>query len=342
MKRRLLVPLIAFILILPAGSQTVKMGSLLPDGSPWDQALHELSARWHELSGGEITLKIYPGGITGDEPDMLRKLRIGQLQAAVLTGAGLAQIDPGLLVLQLPLLIADDRELSYLLETLRPVLTARLEERGYVPVLWTVAGWAHFFSRRPVSTPAELQKQRLHMPPGNPRETAVLKKAGFQVVPLPINDVLMALQSGLVEAFIGSPLTAAVMQWFGSARYMCALRWAPLIGAVVVARETWQQISPSLRPRLLQTAAEVEELLQTRTIRLEEKALQIMLDNGLVIRPVPAAARSEWEALARSGTEQLVGSHLPAELYAEVLQLLEAIRAEAGSPDTGSQAAPAE
>ncbi len=316
-------------LAVPAGSLAIKLGSLLPDGSPWDLALHDLSARWYELSSGSIVLKIYPGGITGDEPDMLRKMRIGQLQAAVLTGSGLVQIDPALLALQLPLLISDDRELAYLLETLRPTLAARLEARGYQVVLWTVAGWAHFFSRHPVDTPADLQKQRLHVPEGNPRETAALQRMGFHVVPLPVNEVLLGLQSGMVEAFIGSPLTAAVLQWFGGAKNMCALRWAPLIGAIVIRRETWEQVPPPLRSRLLEAAAVVETALQAETYRLERVALQVMLENGLQIHRVTAAAREEWEDLAQRGIRQLLGNHLPEESYEEIRRLLEAYRREA-------------
>jgi TRAP-type C4-dicarboxylate transport system substrate-binding protein len=330
MNRRMLTFCLLLSLTVPAGSLTVKLGSPLPDGSPWDLALHDLSARWHELSAGSITVKIYPGGITGDEPDMLRKLRIGQLQAAVLTGSGLAQIDPALLALQLPLLIADDQELFYLLGALRSSLAARLKAAGYQPVLWTVAGWAHFFSRHPVSSPADLQKQKLHMPEGNPRETEVLKRMGFHVVPLPIGEVLLALQSGMVEAFIGSPLTAAVMQWFGAAKNMCSLRWAPLIGAVVVDLDTWEQVPAPLRPRLLEAAAAVETRLQAETNRLERTALQVMLDNGLQIRAVGSAARAEWEALASRGILELLEEHVPEEAYREVTGLLEAYRMKTG------------
>jgi TRAP-type C4-dicarboxylate transport system substrate-binding protein len=340
MKPKALALAIVLALTLPAGALTVKTGSLLPDNSPWDLALHDLGARWQELSAGSVTLKIYPGGITGDEPDMLRKLRIGQLQAAVLTGAGLAQIDPALLALQLPLLIADDDELDYLLEALRPSLAARLEARGYRAVLWTVAGWAHFFSRRPVSSPADLQKQRLHVPEGNPREAAVLKQMGFHIVPLPINEVLLALQSGMVEAFIGSPLTAAALQWFGGAKNMCDLRWAPLIGAVVVDGDTWNRIPPPLRPRLLEAAADVEKALQAETQQLERMALRVMLEHGLQVRPVSETARKEWKALADRGTRQLLGEYLPREAYEEVLSLLEAYRREAAAPAFRSAADP--
>lgn len=332
-KHMVLALTVLLSLAVPAGSLAIKLGSLLPDGSPWDLALHDLSARWYELSTGSIVLKIYPGGITGDEPDMLRKMRIGQLQSAVLTGSGLAQIDPALLALQLPLLISDDHELAYLLEALRPALAARLEAQGYQVVLWTVAGWAHFFSRHPVDTPADLQRQRLHVPEGNPHETAALKRMGFHVVPLPVNEVLLGLQSGMVEAFIGSPLTAAVLQWFGGAKNMCGLRWAPLIGAVVIRRDTWEQVPPPLRPRLLKAAAAVETALQAETYRLERMALQVMLENGLQIHSVTAASRKEWEDLAQRGIRQLLGKHLPEEAYEETRRLLEAYRREsAGVP----------
>ena len=69
-----------------ASAQSIKLATLAPEGSPWHNILRDMAEEWTRASSGKIRFRIYPGGVAGDEPDMVRKLRIGQIQAAVLTG----------------------------------------------------------------------------------------------------------------------------------------------------------------------------------------------------------------------------------------------------------------
>ena len=133
MKRSLSAAIILAVLLplVSISAQTIKLGSVAPSGSPWDHALRELAADWNRISGGRVRLKVYMGGIVGDEPDMLRKMRIGQLQAAALTALGLNYVSPEILVLSVPFLIRDDGELDYVLERTRPFFTELLEEQGF-------------------------------------------------------------------------------------------------------------------------------------------------------------------------------------------------------------------
>ena len=281
--KKTIVYICLFLFIIlrdPVSALTIKLGSLAPAGSPWDNALKELAGEWRSLSRNRIHLKIYPGGIAGSEPDMIRKLRINQLQAAGLTGVGLFQIVPNLLTIQLPLLVRNDEELDYVLEKMQPYFEREMAEKGFKLIIWTMAGWAHFFAKTPVSTPGDLMKQRLHVPAGNEQEILALKKMGFQVVALPIPDVLIALQSGMVDAFVGTVLTAAVFQWFGLVRNMCALRWMPLIGGIVISSRAWRQVQEDLKPALMEAASRVEKALRAETARLEQEALAVMKRHG--------------------------------------------------------------
>jgi len=115
MKRAVLLGAIVIALAVAAqaaAGQVIKLGTLAPAGSPWEQALRKLAGDWSRLSIGRVSLRIYPGGVAGDEDDMLRKIRIGQLNAAALSGPGLSTIVPGVLALQVPLLVTDDDELD--------------------------------------------------------------------------------------------------------------------------------------------------------------------------------------------------------------------------------------
>ena len=52
-----------------------------------------------------IRLRVYPGGIIGDERDMVRKMRLGQIQAAAITTEGLSEIVPEFSAYFVPLAI---------------------------------------------------------------------------------------------------------------------------------------------------------------------------------------------------------------------------------------------
>src|SRR3954468_23674129 len=106
MKTRLL----AFLLLslaAPAGAQEVviKLGTLAPNGSTWHTLLKEMGQKWEQASGGKVKLRIYPGGVLGNESDMVKKMRIGQLQAAALTTIGLHDISPDPQAVDVPMMV---------------------------------------------------------------------------------------------------------------------------------------------------------------------------------------------------------------------------------------------
>ena len=139
--------LFCFLGIAPATAQVIKLGSLAPEGSPWDKALGRIAADWSIASNGRLRVRVFPGGIAGDEPNMIRKIRINQLQAAAMTGVGLGSIVEEIYAIQLPLLIRSTEEMEYVLEEMEPMLNRMLEEKGFPVVAWFLAGWAHLFSK---------------------------------------------------------------------------------------------------------------------------------------------------------------------------------------------------
>jgi TRAP-type C4-dicarboxylate transport system substrate-binding protein len=181
MKYYRFVTSVAYMILLFAvfsRAQTIKLGSLAPSGSPWDKALRKIAAEWAAVSNGTIDLKIYPGGIAGGEDDMIRKMRIGQLNAAGLTGVGMCRVFSGILAVQMPLLVRTDEELFYVLEKMRPTFEKELESKGFTVLIWSKVGWVHFFSKNPVVNPDDLRAHKLFNYAGDPDGTMAWKKAG--------------------------------------------------------------------------------------------------------------------------------------------------------------------
>ena len=211
-----------------------------------------MAESWKTASAGKVDVRIYPGGVAGDDPDMVRKMRIGQLQMAGLTGVGLSRIIPEIAALQMPMLLTNAGELNYVRERVSPEIEALLEEKGFKLLAWADVGWVHFFTRQPVRRPNDLKAEKLWIWAGDTTYLEAWKSAGYQPVPLPSTEIFTGLQSGLVTAFTTTPLAALSYQWFPKANHMTDLRWAPFVGALVITTRSWEEIPAALRPALLE------------------------------------------------------------------------------------------
>jgi TRAP-type C4-dicarboxylate transport system substrate-binding protein len=308
---------------------TLKVGSIVPKGSPWEQALRRISAAWERVSGGSVTLQVYPAGAAGDESDMIRKMRIGQIQAALVTVTGIQSIWNGVKALSYPLFIRDDGELRKVMERFWPTIDRELRARGFKAVFWSPGGWMYFFTRSPVVWPDDLRRQKVWVW-GDPDEILAWQSMGFQVVPLSALDVLTSLNGGMIDGMVTSPLVAASNQWFGVASNMAGMRLSPLWGALIVALRTWEAVPERLQPLLLEAAGSVAASLGPEIARADDDAVAVMKKYGLQVTEIPPAARTEWERLTRQGMPMLEGTAYDRTALEEVRRILADYRAAAG------------
>ena len=314
----------------PAMPQTIiKMGTLAPDGSPWHQTLQLMGERWRKISAGQVKLVIYPGGVLGDEPDMVNKMRIGQIQAAGLSGAGLSGIEPGVMALQIPMMFDSYEELDYVRERVAPRLEKMVEARGYVVLNWGDVGWVHFFTTRPASRMGDMRKMKLLTLAGDNDTLELWKANGFRAVPLAATDILTGLQTGLVEAVPNTPLFALLDQSFGIARNMIDVKWAPLIGATVITRRMWDSLPAAQRSDMMKAAREAGVSLRDGIRKMGDEAIVTMQKRRLQVIHADAAALAEWRREAEGVYPKLRGGQVPAELFDEVRKLRDEYRATA-------------
>ncbi|HLJ21545.1 MAG TPA: TRAP transporter substrate-binding protein DctP [Stellaceae bacterium] len=323
--------LTAIFSVQPAQAQVLKLATLAPDGSPWHDVIIDIGESWKAASGGRITLRVYPGGVAGDDPDMIRKMRIGQLQAAVLTGTGLAQITPEIQALQMPMMLSSYDELDYVRDRMAPKLEALTEAHGFKILSWGDAGWVRCFSPQPVIRPADLKPLKLFTWEGDPAYAEVIKRMGFQPVPLAVTDIYTGLQSGLISAVPTTPIAALSFQWFGLANHMADFKWAPLLGGMVITTTAWRNLPDDLKPTLARAARDAGTRAHSKIRPLEDEAIATMKSHGLVVHPVPLDALKEWQATGRGSYPYLIGKVVPAAMVAEVERLRDEYRAQKAS-----------
>ena len=324
--RKIILLLIIMALALPAYSLIIKIGSVAPDRSPWDKALEELGREWKKITNGQVQVKIYPGGIAGAEEDMIRKMRMGILGGAVLTNMGFTKLHPDVYVMNAPFVITQDGELNYILEKMMPVFEKKIEEKGYKVIIWSKAGWVHFFTNKPVYYPEDMKKQKISFTTGEPQMEQAWKKSGFHVVPSQLKDLMMALQSGMVTAFYLPPLIAGSGQYFPLAPYMSSQRIAPLIGGIVVSQNIWKRIPDQYKEKMMAFAVKLSQDLYAKTVTLEKETIETMIEHGLKIVDIPADAQGKWRAAADKGMDELIGKTFSKEIYESMLRHLEDYR----------------
>ncbi len=329
LRRIVLATALALCCSVSASALTIKLGSLAPVNTPWDLALRGLAADWARISDGDIEVKIFPGGIAGNDADMIRKMRIGQLQAAALPAISFNDVYPGVLAIATPMLVRTDEEMQAVLKAMTPFLNEQLEQRGFVPLMWAPIGWVKLFAREAVHTADDLRGHKLWIGAASPGVLRAWQQAGFNPVALPISEVTTALQSGMIDAFLTSPSGAAAFQWFGIASHMTDLRFAPLFGAVLISKRTWQRIPADLRPRLRAAAIAAAQRVSEGAYELDDLAVHIMTAHGLQVHDATDALEQEFQEIVAHHFQGLIGDEIDPEAYALVTDQVAAYRARA-------------
>jgi TRAP-type C4-dicarboxylate transport system substrate-binding protein len=313
------------------GQGRIKLGTLAPQGTTLHRSLQTMGEKWRQAPACGVTLTIYADGTMGSEADMVRRMRVGQLQAAMLTVAGLREIDQSVSALQLmPMMYQSLEEAEYVRSQLRPTLEKRLNDKGFVVLFWGDAGWVRFFSRQPALRPEEFKKMKMFVGAGDLEQVAIMRAAGLQPVPLEWSDALTSLQTGMIEAVPTTPFFALAGQYYRVTGHMLELNWVPLSGATVVTRRAWDELGPGCRDALLRAAAEAGERITERSRAESDEAVAAMRKRGLQVHSVPPEVLAQWWKATEEYYPRIRGSLVPAEMFDEVQRLVAGYRARPG------------
>ena len=318
---------------LPAAEKTLRinLGTLAPRGSVYHQSLQAMAEAWRQAPGGGARLVIYPDGTQGGEADMIRLMRVGTLQAGLFTVVGLSEIEPGVSGLQgVPMLFRSLDEFEYVNEKLRPMLEQRLADKGFVVLFWVDTGWIRFFSKEPMLTPDDLKRMKIFSWAGNPEEVNVMRHAGFTPVALETSDILPGLQTGLINVASVPPIFALAGQLDLRAPHMLKLNWAPLVGACVVKKATWDKIPPEAKDVMLAAAEKAGKEIRNNSRKENEEAVAAMQKRGLQVHEVTPEQEKAWQIVAEKSYPEIRGRLVPADIFDEVQRLLKEYRASGG------------
>ena len=306
-----------------AQTTTVKLASVVPEISIWANSLRQMSTEVSQQTGRRVTLTVFLGGSQGDEPTVLRKMRLDALQAAALTGIGLGSIDSAFNVFDVPFFFESYDELNAVTAALTPTLAKRLDAKGYVLVNWGNGGWTQIFTKKPVKTVDELKKSKLWTSAGNDRMVQWFKANGFEPRAMAMTDIMTGLTTGMVEAVPTTPIAALGYQWYKQTPNMLDIGLAPVVGATVVTKKAWNAISAADRSTILALAAGVQKRLEAEVPKTEAAAIAEMQRRGLT---VTKASGPEWRKEVDGLAATMRGEMVPKDMFDLALKARDAYR----------------
>ena len=301
----------------------MKVATIAPKGSIYHRALQEMGEAYRRTSGPNARFIIYTDGIQGTEADTVRRMRIGQLDASMLTVVGLTEIDPSVAALQyMPMMFRSWQELDYVREKLRPRLEAKLAAKGFVALVWGEGGWVQFFTKDPITQPEQFRRARIFTWSGDRVQASVMKSQGYHPVPIPISDILPALETGMVDVVPIAPLWALVGQFDRIVGHMLRINWVPIVGATVMRRARFEGLPPAAREALLHGAAEATVKLRAHRGVQDDESVRAMQARGLNVRAMTPELERAWRGVAERSWPEVRGTMVPAETFDRVRALL--------------------
>lgn len=311
------------VTISHAQKYKIKFASLAPDGSTWMTLMRELDQAIREQTNDEMGFKIYPGGVAGDEKDVLRKIRIGQLHSAGFTGVGLGEIFPEVRIFDSPFLFRNYEEVDFIHNKFFDQFAKGFEKKGYILLGWADVGFVYIYTNYPVKRLSDMKNVKMWMWEGDLVAESTFKALGLNPIPLSVIDVMTALQTKMVDGVYISPLAIIALQWFTKIKYMTEISLADAAGAVLISKIMFDKLPSEYQKILLSNSQKYFTKLMKLSREENQRSIETLKQHGVELVPAPPdrEMQSFYDA-GRQARRLMVGKLYPLNLVEEVEQAL--------------------
>ncbi|MGB5278935.1 MAG: TRAP transporter substrate-binding protein DctP [Gammaproteobacteria bacterium] len=314
-----------------AKTYQLKFATLMPTGTSWSNLLDEWIKEVEEKSEGRIKFKMYAGGVMGDEPDVLRKIRKGQLHGGMFTGYGIGRIYSPARVLEVPFMFKNTDESDYVRDQMMPDLEAGFRESGFELLGWPEVGFIHFFSTQPIRSMDSIKKLKIWLWQGDPLGEAFFKAADIDPIPLSIIDVYTQLSAkhGSIDTVYTSSFGAIALQWYTKLNYGSRIPFTNAIGGLMVSNRFYDKLPEDLQQLLKTTGKRLSDDIRQRARGENEKSLAILEKNGIEFMFDWSDANMDEILEIRNQAAKYLEktNYIPAETFNKAQQLVEDFRA---------------
>lgn len=309
----------------------IKLATLAPKGTSFHLILQEMGAKWKAAPDGGVNLTMFTDGSMGSEGDMVRRMRLGQLQAGLLTVSGVVEIEPEVGGFQnIPLAFRSLDEAAWVRDKLAPRLEKQITEKGFVMLGWMDSGWWRLFSKNPLRSPEDMRNEKINIGTDNPGMAKVVQSLGMQPVELVPTNILVSLQTGLITMTPAPPIYALTGQFYQPAPHMLELNWAPLVGGIVITKKAWDEMTPAQQAVVRTSGAEAAAKITARARTEMTESVEAMKKRGLHVQAVSGELEQQWVAFFQEAQRQARGTLVPEKTFDEIMAMLQEYRAQSG------------
>jgi TRAP-type C4-dicarboxylate transport system substrate-binding protein len=330
-----IVGVLILLSFVPAGTVAadpvpvvLKIGTLAPEGSTWTKVFREINKELEKKTNKQVVLRVFPGGVLGDEEDMLRKIKVGQIQGGFFTGGGLGIVFNDLRILSIPFLFENYQEVDALMARMAGFFEKGFLANGYKIMGWGENGFIYLLSKQPIKNAADLRKGKVWIWEDTAIGKAVFKQVGVNPIPLGIPDVLVSLQTGMIDTVYASPMAAISMQWFTRVSYITDLPLSYSVGALMLQKAAFDKIPKELQGTVEEIFLKYLEPMKAAVRQENQKALTVIAKQGIKTVTPTAGDISELRALVFKAVDPLSDTVFSRKTFEEIKGILKSLRKE--------------
>jgi TRAP-type transport system periplasmic protein len=265
---------------------TIKCATLAPKGSSWAKLMDDYNKSVKEKTKGEVEFSMFAGGVLGDEIDVVKKMRIGQVHCAGLTGNGLGQVNAALRVMELPMLLQTHEQADKAFAKMTPDLEKLLDQKGYVLLGWAHPGFVQLLSKIKIDSHAKAKTGKIFIWSTDPLAKFAVEALGMNGIPLSVADVLQSLSTGMIDTVYCPPLACLALQWHTKTQYLTKVNMVHVMGALIIKKSIFNKVSPSAKKVLLSEGKLYMRKLVEQTRIENQQAIAAMEAGGMEIIPI--------------------------------------------------------
>lgn len=320
----LLLPLCLCALALPsllavgstsasAGAKhTIRFATMAPRGSSFLRVFQAWGTSLKKETGGRVKMRMYPGGVAGDDRDVLRKMKAGQIDGGQFSSVAMGSMVREMLVVQVPGVARGVKQLNAVRAGMQQEWNQKLRSHGYEFMGWADVGFGRVFSNKPILRPADYKTVRPWVYKEDPIEPTLMQIVGASPVALGLPEVLPALQTGMIDTLTVSAVAAVALQWFRHLSHMSEGQGMVLLGATFLNKGVVEGLAPDDREKLMETSRKAHAALNKRIVLEEKRAVKSLKARG-VVEYAQTAHQKEWDEYYRKLQDKLVGQLYTAE-----------------------------
>jgi TRAP-type C4-dicarboxylate transport system substrate-binding protein len=189
-------------------------------------------------------------------------------------------------VFQIPFIFKSYDEVDYVLGKMDAFIKKGFADKGYILAAWSEGGFVRLMSTVPIASLDDLRKAKVWTWEDAPMAKAIFDEAGVSAIPLSVPDVLVGLQTGLVEVVYAPPTLAIALQWFTKTKYMTDVPLIYLIGGILLKKNAFEKLSPANQQVFLELCPKYMDRLKLAIRKENQEAIQVMVKHGVkIIRP---------------------------------------------------------